>query len=375
MIVIIPEGIEAVVSSGLGGHSHAHQTRSPHVLPYAGLEHARENSVRAETIGEDFVSPGAGGPDLAAYIQSLGSSHDRSEERKTLKSRDPDSHDHDHGTEAVGQKHAEEHLHVELPTFHIGLSMVLGFILMFLIDRIPRHAADRLATGPQMRHVSLDSLRPGSTLDDEDDHFLGTPATSPKRSRSFATTAGLVIHAAADGIAMGAGATSSDTQLGLIIFVAIMLHKAPAAFGLSALLLKQGLSRRAARAHLLVFSLAAPFGALSTWAIIAVLGGGQLEGALGKWWSGILLLFSAGTFLYDLRLSIITVAAPKADRDRYVAMHAMQEIGGSRHDHSGFSHGHAEMSANNSQRPQLRDTLVTVAGMLIPLVTQIGHHH
>ncbi|KAL2753652.1 hypothetical protein ACRALDRAFT_1077392 [Sodiomyces alcalophilus JCM 7366] len=359
MIVIIPEGIEAVVSSGLGGHSHSHETRSFNTIQLAGqCGCGTKKHGRAETVGNDPVSHGAGGPDLVAYVQSLGLSlgnGDRAEERRALESRDPDDHghdhDHDHGVAAVGPQHDAENTHMELPTFHIGLSMVLGFILMFLIDRIPRHAADRLATGPQMRHVSLEDLRPGSALDGEDDHFLGTPVSPPKRSRSFATTVGLVIHASADGIAMGAGATSSDTQLGLIIFVAIMLHKAPAAFGLSALLLKQGLSRRAARAHLLVFSLAAPLGALSTWAIIALLGGGQFEGAAGKWWTGMILLFSAGTFLY-------------------VAMHAMQEEGGSGHDH-GFS----ESSANMSQRPQVRDTLVTVAGMLLPLVTQFGHHH
>lgn len=185
-----------------------------------------------------------------------------------------------------------------MPTFHIGLSMVLGFVLMFLIDRLPRHATERLRSEPQMRHVNLNNLGASSSPgDEESETFLDALTPPPKQSRSFATTIGLVIHAFADGIAMGAGATTSDTQLGLIIFVAIMLHKAPAAFGLSSVLLKQGLSKRAARAHLVVFSLAAPLGALATWAVIAVLGGGHFEGASGKWWTGMLLLFSAGTFL------------------------------------------------------------------------------
>jgi hypothetical protein len=60
---------------------------------------------------------------------------------------------------------------------------------------------------------------------------------------------------------------------------------------------------------------------------------------------------------------------------RYVAMHAMQED--SSHDHSS-SNGYAE-SAGGSQRrqqkPQMRDTLAAVGGMLIPLLTQVGHHH
>jgi zinc transporter 9 len=97
---------------------------------------------------------------------------------------------------------------------------------------------------------------------------------------------------------MGASSTAPDSKLGFIIFFAIMLHKAPAAFGLTSVLLKQGLSKRAARGHLIIFSLAAPFGALSTWLVIHLLGGGAVNGEPGHWWTGMLLLFSAGTFLY-----------------------------------------------------------------------------
>lgn len=83
-----------------------------------------------------------------------------------------------------------------------------------------------------------------------------------------------------------------------------MIHKAPAAFGLTSVLLKQGLGKRGARAHLVVFSLAAPAGALGTWIVVRILGGGGSgaeAGAAGemhtKWWTGVLLLFSGGTFL------------------------------------------------------------------------------
>ncbi len=77
-----------------------------------------------------------------------------------------------------------------------------------------------------------------------------------------------------------------------------MIHKAPAAFGLTSVLLKQGLSKRAARGHLIIFSLAAPVGALGTWVLVSLLGGDHMEGERGLWWTGMLLLFSAGTFLY-----------------------------------------------------------------------------
>ncbi len=59
-------------------------------------------------------------------------------------------------------------------------------------------------------------------------------------------------------------------------------------------------------------------------------------------------------------------------------MHAMQEdaLPNQAHDHHGGS-GYPDPS--NGQRkqtkPQMRDTLATVGGMLLPLLTQFGHHH
>jgi solute carrier family 39 (zinc transporter), member 9 len=188
-----------------------------------------------------------------------------------------------------------------VPTLYVGLALILGFILMFLIDRLPRHASENFQPPPAPRHISLSNLGASSLSGDEEEAegFLGSLTPTPKQSRSLATTTGLVIHAAADGIAMGASAGSSDMKLGFIIFLAIMVHKAPAAFGLTSLLLKQGLSKRAARGHLIVFSLAAPVGAWATFILVDLLGGGGGEGSgeRNQWWTGMLLLFSAGTFL------------------------------------------------------------------------------
>ncbi|KOS19565.1 Zinc transporter ZIP9 [Escovopsis weberi] len=254
-----------------------------------------------------------------------------------------------------------------IPTLEIGFSMTLGFVLMLLVDRLPRHATESLRPPPETRHMSLDSLGSGGALllpaDEEGEGFLGALATpSPRRARGLATTAGLVMHAAADGIAMGASATAgADVRLGLVVFVAIMLHKAPAAFGLTAVLLRQGLSKRAARGHLVIFSLAAPVGALATWCLVTLMGGRRMEGASGQWWTGMLLLFSGGTFLY-------------------VAMHAMQDDGAAQPHEHGMSSLNGYSDANAAQQrkaagPRMRDTIATVAGILLPLLTQLGHHH
>ena len=81
-------------------------------------------------------------------------------------------------------------------------------------------------------------------------------------------TLGLVVHAAADGIALGAAAASHHANVEFIVFFAIMLHKAPTAFGLTSFLVREGSDPRRIIRLLLVFSAAAPIGAFATFAII-----------------------------------------------------------------------------------------------------------
>ncbi|KAL2164663.1 hypothetical protein VTH06DRAFT_3880 [Thermothelomyces fergusii] len=249
----------------------------------------------------------------------------------------------------------------ELPAFSIGLTLVLGFALMFLVDRLPRHATERFRAAPTSRHVSLEDLAGSSVSGEgESEGFLDSLTPSAKQTHSLATTLGLVIHAAADGIAIGASATTSNLNVGLIVFLAILVHKAPAAFGLTSILLKQGLTKRAARVHLMVFSLAAPAGALATYFLVSLVGGADLEGESAQWWTGMLLLFSGGTFLY-------------------VAMHAMQEENiPAGYDHNSSGNGYAESGGSAPRRKanlELRDTLATVVGFMLPLLTRFGHHH
>ncbi|KAL1855835.1 hypothetical protein Daus18300_010909 [Diaporthe australafricana] len=340
LIVIIPEGVEAVASTAKPATA-PHDTRStifgrrqvpelnlPRNIPTLEVRDASPvdtASLLRSTVGRRDDAPPPEGEPVEAPKEGVHSDND------------------------------------EFPTFYIGLSLMLGFILMFLIDRIPQHATDGMSSTPATRHISLDNLGSASVngdAEDETEGFLGSFAPNPRQSKSLATTTGLVIHAAADGIAMGASATTSDMKLGLIIFIAIMIHKAPAAFGLTSILLKQGLSKRAARGHLVAFSLAAPVGALGTYILVSLLGGGNMEGPAGQWWTGMLLLFSAGTFLY-------------------VAMHAMQEDPSAQgHEHHSAMNGYADTSTQRKpSRPQMRDTLATVGGMLLPLLTQFGHHH
>ncbi|CAK7216248.1 hypothetical protein SBRCBS47491_002760 [Sporothrix bragantina] len=401
LIVIIPEGVEAIADPMLNppgsaaAARHVHEARRAASLldtrsvPKAAIIAPRPPKADFASLLEDILLP----EQSTAQVSRRDDDDDDDDDQKTTDGKtpaknegtkdktsdqnskdkdnekdaadaDPTKHHQGFGKAKQGTSTAGQNEPRSLPTFFIGFALVTGFVLMFLIDRLPRHAVDKLQSGPTTRHISLDNLASSSLGGDsdegvEEEGFLGSLTPTPRQSRGLATTVGLVIHAAADGIAMGASATTEDMKLGLVIFVAIMVHKAPAAFGLTSVLLKHGLSKRAARGHLIIFSLAAPFGALGTYILIKLLGGGNMEGEHGQFWTGMLLLFSAGTFLY-------------------VAMQAMQEESGA-HDHHSLGNGYSDAATLAAQRkqsrPQMRDTLATIAGMLLPLLTQFGHHH
>ncbi|KAJ6263262.1 Zinc transporter [Drechslerella dactyloides] len=257
--------------------------------------------------------------------------------------------------DAPGVSEPEHHHHEASPERYVGLALVLGFVFMYFIQILSTWTSR--INERQYSTISVNTLRSFATSEPVE--------SSPPSTASFATTLGLLIHATADGIALGASANASKPSLGLIVFFAIMLHKAPAAFGLVAILLKQGLSKRQARGHLVAFSVAAPIGAFATWLAIALLGRKTNDAALQhqhtEWWTGILLLFSAGTFLF-------------------VAMHAMQEIDGGESHHSTGMNGHdnrmheLDMDTDGDEN-KAQNALLTMVGMLAPLVTYLGPHH
>ncbi|GAA5821488.1 hypothetical protein JCM3770_000596 [Rhodotorula araucariae] len=136
---------------------------------------------------------------------------------------------------------------------------------------------------------------------------------------SVSTVIGMLTHSLADGISLGAsslplsaaaatlahahhndgGGDGASSPLQLIVFLAIMLHKAPTAFALSSLLSSSPATSRAfTRRALVLFALAAPTGALATYAFLSLLGAHGGAGSRAGWWTGLALVFSGGTFLF-----------------------------------------------------------------------------
>ncbi|XP_053403287.1 zinc transporter ZIP9-like isoform X2 [Mercenaria mercenaria] len=164
----------------------------------------------------------------------------------------------EHAHEGTEAAHEHEHEHSMIDDHSlIGITLVSGFIFMLLVDQIG---------GGGHIHAPADTDLPTNN--------------SAQNRHKITATLGLVVHAAADGIAMGAAVSMSTAHLTLIVFVAIMLHKAPAAFGLVSFLLHEGFDRTRIRRHLFIFAAAAPVGAILTYMclnqlplILYVLGG------------------------------------------------------------------------------------------------------
>jgi zinc transporter 9 len=328
------------------GKTHSHVSRSAlPTLPnmptihklQTGINHPSDFTIgaRSEVVDTDFLKGGAVKAPLDHVIKKRSLGELRIERTQELKEKakekekekieeehhqaqkggDDDStegHKEGHTRVHAPEEDENNHNHVEQmegpsPHAYIGVALILGYILMFLVDHVPE-ALSSSQQQYQPMHISLSNLHRGPhnssslslnglTTPGSPPMLTPTPIPIPKKKTS-ATTIGLVVHACADGIALGASSAAPSSSLSFIVFLAIMLHKAPAAFGLTSVLLKQGLSKRTARTHLAFFSLAAPVGAFATWTIVHILGRGRLGGDEGLTWStGWVLCFSGGTFL------------------------------------------------------------------------------
>uniref|UniRef100_A0A1A7WSX1 Zinc transporter ZIP9 n=1 Tax=Iconisemion striatum TaxID=60296 RepID=A0A1A7WSX1_9TELE len=208
------------------------------------------------------------------------------------------------------------------PRFYIGIALTFGFTFMFAVDQIGGYLSMR----EQMTRVS--------------------------NSVHITATLGLVIHAAADGFALGAAVATGQVTVQVIVFFAVILHKAPAAFGLVSFLMHGGLEKKHIQGHLLAFSAAAPIVAISTYFILHASGNSSQS---QLWATGVGMLFSAGTFLY-----VATV-------------HVLPEISSSRTEGS-FSNlqEHAGAKDHQQQHLGLLESLTLVLGMGLPVVLALG---
>ncbi|CAJ0954725.1 unnamed protein product, partial [Mesorhabditis belari] len=311
--VIIPEGVESLYAVKQDVHYEDHNV--------AGAAHGGINAPQvAKSILEgnkDGESPHVDSPRLIPKDVQLNDGIVGARvKRESTADHEHEEHKHSHGSNIHAQ---------------IGLSLVVGFVFMLLVDQISNMALSKNdRTGRQRIGISA--------------------------------TIGLVVHAAADGVALGGASSINKTEVQMIVFIAIMLHKGPASFGLVSFLLMEGLDKRAVKKHLLVFSSSAPLAALFTYIIIGNAGSGISSNDPTI---GILMLFSAGTFLYVATVHVLPELANQSKNTNYdlLVMDA-QTPSTLRHSHS---HGGVTFS--------IQELFYIILGAIIPAILASGHSH
>jgi zinc transporter ZupT len=100
---------------------------------------------------------------------------------------------------------------------------------------------------------------------------------------------GLTLHAATDGLAIGAAAASGSVSITATIALAVLIHKGPAAFSLGIFSMHERNERNDSIRDVVIFSLATPIMMMIAYFVLE-----DLETHI----IGLAMLFSAGTFLY-----------------------------------------------------------------------------
>lgn len=138
-------------------------------------------------------------------------------------------------------------------------------------------------------------------------------------AKMFSSMLGLLVHAAADGIAMGASSRSIEASLRVVVALAIMVHKAPTSIGLCTLLMAQQIPSRMIRIGILLFSLTTPSSALITYVVLRVLipvdSGEKGHDVNTTDKVGAVLTLSGGTFLFVAMHAVQRLSQPPPMRD------------------------------------------------------------
>ncbi|KAI0820441.1 Zinc/iron permease [Trametes gibbosa] len=243
------------------------------------------------------------------------------------------------------------------PTSTIALALITGFTFMLVIERqISHHSHTYTAASQQQPEPSEESTVEFDVelgdLERTEGVASGEPSRIPPRpyteeapdahERAYPLTLGLVVHALADGLALGSAALSDAGQepatsgsiefsgLSVVVFIALVVHKAPTALALTTSLLSTSLSPSQCKKHLAIFSAATPVSTVLSYVLLSFF----RADSQGRW-PGVALLFSGGTFLY-----VATVLQPS------------------------LTHGRPATGEDGSSKG--RQLLLTIAGMFAP---------
>ncbi len=168
--------------------------------------------------------------------------------------------------------------------------VIVGFLVLYLAERfVLVHVCAE--PGPNRRLSTVGAPLPHHADEHDHEHHGHADADGTGcdvHTLGLAAWLGLSAHTLVDGFALGAA--SATPELGALVFLAILAHKIPNSFSLSAILLSEGYSRGKAVAMNAAFALMVPVGA----GIYVVL----RETIQVQRFTALALAASAGTFLH-----------------------------------------------------------------------------
>lgn len=174
-------------------------------------------------------------------------------------------------------------------------------------------------------------------------------------SNIIISTIGLVVHSMADGVALGSTCYASqnkETSLPFVIFMALLLHKCPAAIGLTTFLRHENLNLSKIICHLTAFTSTSPICAIISYWVFKLLAVSYDDGSTISQMVGVLLLISAGTFMYVAMIHILPEVYCNTDTHRP-------------HTHKHTPEDHVHDESHYSKEVELA---AMVTGLLLPLL-------
>ena len=169
-----------------------------------------------------------------------------------------------------------------------GLAILAGFLFLFLLEVFG------VSHGIHEEHHD-------HTEDSDHPHHPARGAIGQNGGThlTWIVVVGLTLHAAMDGVALGAALASGSVALTISLVLAVSMHKLPAAFSMTAYSRHAGISRLRSMLDLTAFALATPVALVVVAAALA---------GIGEVWIGLALLVSAGTFLYVATVDVLPQA-------------------------------------------------------------------
>lgn len=266
----------------------------------------------------------------------------------------------------------------------IAFCLLSGFMLMFVIDKY----SSSHAVSPQLDSDELETLSEVPRTHNE-------ASSTSEIFTVVSNMCGLLIHAAADGVAMGASSRTFEHSLRVVVALAIMVHKAPTSIGLCTLLMARQFSTRAIRMGILIFSIATPLSALVSFFVIRpLLPGSDDDGSHGSSTSrniGAVLTFSGGTFLFVAMHAVQHLSQPPPAREALLPRehHNNDHHNVSHHAHHPLDYDHPIHTDHAAPCPAIQQdqdvfstwecVILVCLGTITPKVLQLvfgaGHEH